>query len=71
MRRRIKALSKKVHNGELPYEYAEVMFRTWMGSFYKIISKDQRRQIILLYEQCFNVDVYIRKGKLIIEQNAL
>lgn len=71
MRRKIKALSKKVHNGELPYEYAEVMFRTWMGSFYKIISREQRRQIILLYEQCFNVDAYVRKGKLVIEYNAL
>lgn len=61
MRRRLKSIAEKVENGERPYEYAEEMFRSWMGSYYKLLSKDQRRHLISLYEKLFHKEIQIRK----------
>lgn len=61
LRRKLKALAEKVRNGELAYQAVEEMFRSWMGSFYKLLSKDQRRNLIFLYEDLFDKKVVIRK----------
>ena len=42
MRRKLKKLAVKVQNGEILYEHVENMFRSWMGSFYKLLSRQQR-----------------------------
>ena len=47
MRRKLKKLSVKVMNGEIIYENVENMFRGWMGSFYKLLSKEQRKNLII------------------------
>lgn len=39
MRRKLKKLATKLANGEIEYENVENMFRSWMGSFYKLLSK--------------------------------
>ena len=65
MRRRLKKLAKKVHNNDIPYEDAESMFRSWMGSFYKVMSRDQRHNLIVLYEELFCVTILVQGNKMI------
>ena len=53
MRRRLKKLAAKVIAGEIEYDGVENMFRSWMGSFYKLLSKQKRENLISLYEELF------------------
>lgn len=66
MRRKLKKLAVKVRNGEVQYENVENMFRSWMGSFYKLLSRKQRENIIQLYEDLFDKTVTVVNKKLII-----
>lgn len=66
MRRKLKKLAVKVENGELPYDHVENMFKGWMGSFYKIMSREQREHMIELYESLFDKSVTVANKKLII-----
>lgn len=66
MRRKLKKLSVKIQNGEIPYEYVEDMFKSWMGGFYKLLSKQQRKNLISLYEDLMDKNITIINKKLII-----
>ena len=66
MRRKLKKLTVKVKNGEILYEYVENMFRSWMGSFYKLLSKQQRQNMVHLYEELFDKKIEIVNKKMII-----
>lgn len=66
MRRKLKKLSVKIQNGEIPYEYVEDMFKSWMGGFYKLLSKQQRKNLISLYEDLMGKNITIINKKLII-----
>lgn len=66
MRRKLKKLAVKVANGEVLYENVENMFRGWMGSFYKILSRQQRQNLMRLYEDLFDKTVTVVNKKLVI-----
>ncbi len=66
MRRKLKKLAVKVENGEIPYENVEGMFRGWMGDFYKLLSKQQRKNLIKLYEDLFDKEIIIVRKKMTI-----
>lgn len=66
MRRKLKKLAVKLENGEIEYESIENMFRSWMGSFYKLLSKVQRKNLIQLYEDLFDKTVTVVNKKLVI-----
>ena len=66
MRRKLKKLAIKVENGGIPYENVENMFKGWMGSFYKLLSRQQRKSLIQLYEDLFNKNVTVVNQKLVI-----
>lgn len=66
MRRKLKKLAIKVNSGEILYDNVENMFRGWMGSFYKLMSKQQRQNIIKLYEELFDKDISVAEKKLLI-----
>lgn len=66
MRRKLKKLAVKVENGEVLYENVENMFRGWMGSFYKVMSKDQRKHLIQLYEELYGKTITIVGKQMII-----
>lgn len=66
MRRKLKKLAIKVTNGDVAYENVENMFRGWMGSFYKLLSKEQRKNLINLYEDLFDKTVTVVNKKLVI-----
>lgn len=66
MRRKLKKLAVKVANGEVLYENVENMFRSWMGSFYKILSWQQRQNLMRLYEDLFDKTVTVVNKKLVI-----
>lgn len=66
MRRKLKKLAGKWRNGEMQYENIENMFKGWMGSFYKLMSKKQRYNMIELYEDLFDKDISIAHKKIFI-----
>jgi hypothetical protein len=66
MRRKLKKLAIKVENGGIPYENVENMFKGWMGSFYKLLSRQQRKSLIKLYEDLFNKNVTVVNKKLVV-----
>lgn len=70
MRRKLKKLAVKVENGEIPYENVEGMFRGWMGDFYKLLSKQQRKNLIKLYEDLFNKVITVVNKKLVINDRS-
>lgn len=61
MQRKLKKLQTKILQGDLPYSAAEETFKSWMGSFYKIMTKKQRKNMIFLYESLFKKNVEIKK----------
>ena len=65
MRKKLKKLAKKLDDGEADYNSIEEMYRSWMGNFYKIMSKDQRKNLINLYEDLFLKEIIFvnRSGK--------
>lgn len=69
MRRKLKKLAIKVETGELAYDRVETMFKSWMGSFYKLMSRKQRRNMIILYEGLFRKRIEVVGKKLIISDN--
>ena len=66
MRRKLKRLAAKVKNEEISYENVENMFRSWKGGFYKLLSKEQRKNLIGLYEDLFEKSIEIVNKKMII-----
>lgn len=46
--------------------YVENMFKGWMGSYYKLLSKEQRKNLLLLFEELFGKSITISNKKLII-----
>lgn len=68
MRRKLKKLSGKVERNEIPYENAENMFKSWMGNFYKLMSKSQRKGLVTLYEELFHKTIAISHKKMIISE---
>lgn len=70
MRRKLKKLAVKVNNGQRQYSDIENMFRGWMGSFYKLMSSKQRKNMITLFEDLFNKNITIERKKMIIVDRA-
>lgn len=71
MRRKLKKLHAKVYSGEIEYKAVEQMFRSWMGSFYKLMSKSQRKELISLFESLFDKKITIVHRKMhIIDQGC-
>lgn len=66
MRRKLKKLAVKVRNNEIDYDGVENMFRSWMGSFYKLMSRQQRKNLIGLYEDLFDTTITVVNKKLVI-----
>ena len=70
MRRKLKKLAVKVKAGDICYENVENMFRGWMGSFYKLLSRQQRNNLIQLYEDLFDKIVTVVNKKLVISNRS-
>lgn len=66
MRRKMKKLALKVQRGEVTYDCVENMFKSWMGDFYKLMSRQQRRNLIELYENLFDKTITIVNKKMVI-----
>ena len=66
MRQKLKKLAVKVQNEYVPYENVENMFKSWMGGYYKLMSKSQRRSMIMLYEDLYDKTITIVNKKMVI-----
>lgn len=66
MRRKLKKLAVKVEHEEADYDNVENMFRGWMGGHYKLLSREQRKNLIQLYEYLFSKEITIVNKKLIV-----
>lgn len=53
IRRRLKKLAKKVRQGEKDQRRAEELFRSWIGSYKKVMSRRQIRNMVTLYRDLF------------------
>ena len=71
MRRKLKKLAEKAKNDDILYEDIENMYRSWMGDFYKLMSRQQRQHLIQLYEGLFDKSISIKNKKMVIvDQNS-
>lgn len=70
MRRKLKKLSIKVEKGEVDYQNVENMFKGWMGNFYKLMSREQRKNMIQLYEKLYDKSVSIVSKKMLISERS-
>ena len=68
MRQRLKKLYYKNLNGEVEYDNIENMFKSWIGSFYKMLSHEQLSNLIQLYENLFSCTITIHDGKMYMEK---
>mgnify|MGYP000337830611 CR=1 FL=1 len=66
-RRRLRKYAAKVAEGVIPYETVEGHFKSWMGSFYKLMSREQRKNLISLFEGLFNKKISIMNKKMVME----
>ncbi len=66
MRRKLRKLAIKVSSCEVEYVQIENMFKSWMGGFYKLMSKTQRKNMLTLYEDLFDKNITVNNKKLII-----
>lgn len=66
MRRKLKKLTVKVNVGEVPSINIENMFKSWMCDFYKLMFKQQRHNLLELYEELFDKTIVIISTKMII-----
>lgn len=56
-RRRIKAYKRQLDAGKMSYEDIEQAVRSWMGSFYKLMSKQQIKHMKELYYELFKEEL--------------
>lgn len=61
MRKKLRALS--ISNVEL--NSIQEMFRSWMGSYYKLLPNQTRLELITLFEELYKCKIQIKKGKMI------
>lgn len=64
MRKRIKKTKENVLTGQTTYEHIEEMYRSWMGAYYKLMSRQQRQNLIALFENLYEVKITISNGKM-------
>lgn len=67
MRRKLRKLATLVQNGETSYDFVENMFRSWMGSHYKLMTDKTRINMLELFESLFDVEIAIVKKKMVIK----
>ena len=70
MRRKLKKLAVKVGNEEAYYDNVETMIRGWMGGHYKLLSREQRKNLIQLYEDLFSKKITIVIKMLIVADRS-
>lgn len=70
MRKRLKKLKAKIYSGEIEYMNVENMFRSWMGGFRKLMSKEQRDGLLSLYSELFNKHIDIVDNKMVITEEG-
>lgn len=64
LRRKLKKLKIQVDEGKIDYENVEGMFRGWIGNHYKLMSSDQRRGLLTLFEELYFKKIRVIDGKL-------
>lgn len=68
-RKRIQAMKTKLRKmsklEDVTFEDAMVMFRSWMGSYYKLLPNQTQLELLELFEDLFDCTITIVKGKMI------
>ena len=70
LRRKLKKLKPQIDDGTIDYENVEGMFRGWMGSYYKLMSNDQRHGLLTLFEELYSKTIKVVQGKLVITDKS-
>ncbi len=69
MRQKLRKLAPKVYSGEVPVDAVDGMFRSWMGSFHSLLSKEVRGNLFALYEDLYFCKTSVENGKLKIRRS--
>ena len=56
-RRKLKAYKRKLDKGDIPYEDIEQAYKSWMGAYAKLMSKQQVRNMKELYKELFGKEI--------------
>lgn len=67
LKRKLNKLKVQMEDGKIVYEDIECMFRSYMGSYYKIMSREQRLNLLTLFEDLFSKSINVVNGKLVID----
>ncbi|GEM_PF-202882 len=62
-RRKLKAYKRLLDKGEMDYEKIKNCYKSWMGAFYKLMSREQIRNMKTLYKSLFKEDPRWKKQK--------
>ena len=60
-RRKIKAYKRLLDKGEMLYDDIEQAVKSWMGSFYRLMSKKQINNMKTLYKTLFGKELTWKK----------
>lgn len=60
-RRKIKAYKRLLDDGKMTYDDVEQSVKSWMGSFYRLMSKKQIENIKALYQELFGRELHWKK----------
>ncbi|MCH3961036.1 MAG: RNA-directed DNA polymerase [Solobacterium sp.] len=63
-RRRLKAYKRMLDAGRMPYKDIENAYRSWIGSFYKFMSRKQLENFAALYKNLFGKEITWKKARL-------
>lgn len=56
-RHKLKAYKRKLDKGDIPYEDIEQAYKSWMGAYAKLMSKQQVRNMKELYKELFGKEI--------------
>jgi hypothetical protein len=63
-RRRLKAYKRMLDAGRMPYSDIENAYRSWIGSFYKFMSRKQLENFATLYKNLYGKEIKWKKARL-------
>lgn len=70
MRRKIKKLASMVYSGDVELEEVDNMFRSWVGSFHSVLSKQTLSNLFSLYEKLYSCTINVTDNKMVIERRC-
>lgn len=59
-----------VYSGDVELEEVDNMFRSWVGSFHSVLSKQTLSNLFSLYEELYSCTINVTDNKMVIERRC-